>query len=230
MLQKSTEKEKAIGLRKQGLSYNEILRKIPVAKSTLSLWLRKIGLSSRQKQQLTEKKIAACKRGGLVMKQRRIKIENDIKEKAASDINNITEYDFLLIGAILYWAEGSKQKEHAPSVGIIFSNSDLKIIKVFLRFLREICKIHENELHFEIYIHKTADHKIAQQWWSSELHIEIEKFRKIYFKKAPIKRSYRKNTGSDYHGQLRIKVRNSANLNRKITGWANGIAQKVSNF
>jgi intein-encoded DNA endonuclease-like protein len=37
MLAKFKEKEVAIELRKQGYSYSEILKKIPVAKSTLSL-------------------------------------------------------------------------------------------------------------------------------------------------------------------------------------------------
>jgi hypothetical protein len=230
MIPKNDYKEKAIALRKQGLSYSEILQTIPVAKSTLSLWLHEFGLSTHQKQRLTEKKLAACKRGGIAKKQWRLRTEKEIKEKAAADINNISDYDLLIIGATLYWAEGSKQKTHAPSVGIIFSNSDLEMIKVFLKFLRKICKIPEKELHFEIYIHETADHKIAQRWWSSELHIDIDKFQKIYFKKNPIKKSYRKNTGDNYHGQLRIKVRNSANLNRKISGWTNEITNKVLKF
>ncbi|MDD3728951.1 MAG: hypothetical protein PHH50_01355 [Candidatus Pacebacteria bacterium] len=55
MTQKIKEKEKAIKLRKKGLSYNDILKEIPVAKSTLSLWLRDVGLSKRQRQKLTEK-------------------------------------------------------------------------------------------------------------------------------------------------------------------------------
>ena len=52
-------KERAIKLRREGLSYSEILQKIPVAKSTLSLWLRSIGLSKKQVQRLTEKKLLA---------------------------------------------------------------------------------------------------------------------------------------------------------------------------
>lgn len=55
MIQKIEEKKKAIELRKQGLSYREILEQIPVAKSSLSLWLRSVGLSKKQKQRLTEK-------------------------------------------------------------------------------------------------------------------------------------------------------------------------------
>jgi len=49
MIFKFKEKEKAIKLRKRGFSYSEILREIPVAKSTLSLWLRSVGLAKKQR-------------------------------------------------------------------------------------------------------------------------------------------------------------------------------------
>ena len=48
-------KEKAVKFRKQGLSYSEILKQIPVAKSTLSLWLKSVNLSNKQSQRLAEK-------------------------------------------------------------------------------------------------------------------------------------------------------------------------------
>ena len=35
--------------------------------------------------------------------------------------------------------------------------------------------------------------------------------------------TYRYNTGDSYHGLVRIKVRRSANLNRRISGWIQGI-------
>ena len=52
MLAKIEEKQKAIALRKRGYSYSEILAEVPVAKSTLSLWLRSVGLAKKQKQLL----------------------------------------------------------------------------------------------------------------------------------------------------------------------------------
>jgi orotate phosphoribosyltransferase-like protein len=52
-------KQKAIQLRMNGLTYSEILKCIPVAKSTVSLWLREVDLSVPQKQRITKKRIAA---------------------------------------------------------------------------------------------------------------------------------------------------------------------------
>jgi transposase len=72
MVVKFKEKETAIELRRQGYSYSEILKKIPVAKSTLSLWLRSVGLAERQKQRLTEKKRKGQLKGAQMKRRQRI--------------------------------------------------------------------------------------------------------------------------------------------------------------
>lgn len=46
---KLDQKNLAISLRKEGVSYNEIRKKINVSKGTLSLWLRDIELTQIQK-------------------------------------------------------------------------------------------------------------------------------------------------------------------------------------
>ena len=47
---------KAILLRSKGFSYNEILKYVPVAKSTISRWCHKIPLTEKQKARLIRKK------------------------------------------------------------------------------------------------------------------------------------------------------------------------------
>ena len=73
MILKLQEKEKAILLRKEGFSYTEILKQVPVAKSSLALWLQSVGLSKAQKQRLTDKKWASIRRGWEKWKNTRIK-------------------------------------------------------------------------------------------------------------------------------------------------------------
>ena len=59
---KKKEKAAAIRLRKKGLSYKEILEQVPVAKSTLSLWLRDIPLDQTQKDRLDEKRLRVSRK------------------------------------------------------------------------------------------------------------------------------------------------------------------------
>jgi len=78
---KIKEKERAIKLREKGFSYSEILKWIPVSKSTLSLWLKRVGLSKIQKQRLTEKKLAAALRGARAKREQKIELINKIHKE-----------------------------------------------------------------------------------------------------------------------------------------------------
>ncbi len=221
---KSSLKEKAIGLRKNGLTYSEILRQIPVAKSTLSIWLRSVGLSKQQKQKLTEKKLASMKRGAIAKRNQRINLTQLIKNNAISEIKSISSRELWLIGIALYWAEGSKEKEQNIGQGVTFSNSDPLMIKLFLKWLNEILKISKKDIVAEIYIHENSINNVSavKKYWSNITEIPLSEFNYIYFKKNKIS-TKRKNIGKNYYGLLRIRVIHSTNLNRKITGWIEGI-------
>ena len=58
---KIKEKNQALKLRKQGLSYNEIREKIPVSKDTLSRWCRDIVLSPGHMEKLLQKRLKVRK-------------------------------------------------------------------------------------------------------------------------------------------------------------------------
>ncbi len=219
---KPTQKEKAINLRKQGLSYSEILKQIPVAKSTLSLWLHSVGLSKKQEQRLTERKLEAMKRGA--KRKHEIKLEKikKIYSESKEDIKNISNKELFLIGIALYWAEGAKEKPTYAS-GIKFINSDVAMLKIFIIWLKRFLNINPQDLIYELYIHKNANLEKAIEFWSNNINIKKEKLR-VYFKNSN-KPTKRKNVGDKYNGLLRVKVNKSTDLNRKIDGWINAIIQ-----
>lgn len=222
-------KEKAIKLRVEGLSYSEIRKQVKVSKSSLSLWLRSVGLTKRQKQRLTEKKWAAIRRGWEKWKNQRIKKTNIVNEEAAKQIKKIkkTEEKLFLMGIMLYWAEGAKEKKYRLGQGVSFSNSDFKMIKLFIGWLKDCLKIPEDRINFDIYIHDNSVHRMneVRLFWSKVTGFSLEKFGKIYFKKHKVK-TLRKNIKNNYYGLLRVKVTKSTYLNRKIAGWIEGICNK----
>ncbi len=220
-------KNKAIELRKLGKSYSEILREVKVAKSTLSLWLRLVGLSKKQIQRLTLKKLQSARRGGDAKRQQRMEKSNRIIEEAERDVEHISERELWLIGTMLYWAEGKKEKDYSPGTGVGFCNSDYLMIKVYLKWLKTCLKIPEDRLVFEIYIHETHKDKVEEirSFWSKETRFPLSFFRRIYFKKNKLSGN-RKNKGIGYHGLLTINVRKSSELNRKITGWILGVGKQ----
>ncbi len=223
-------KEQAINLRREGLSYSEILQKIPVAKSTLSLWLQSVELSKKQTQRLTEKKLLAIQRGSQTRRNWRVTTTKLIKKQAYLEIKKkIKKIDtkaLWLMGIMLYWAEGAKDKEYKPGQSVIFSNSDPLMIKLFLRWLHICLQIPIENIQLSIYIHENHKQNIEKiiTFWSYTTGFSIRKFDKIYYKKHKVK-IHRRNIEENYHGLLRIRIRKSSALNRKITGWIEGICQ-----
>jgi len=224
MQSKLKEKEKAIQLRRNGLSYREILEQIPVAKSSLSLWLRSVKLAKRQKQRLTAKRLAAVIRGGAIKREKRIALTKEIKDKARKEIGKLSKRELFLIGVALYWAEGSKEKVHSPKSRVIFSNSDPYMINIFLRWLAEVIKLPRERIHFNIVLHETSNYRVEEvkKYWYIKTGFSEKHFGKIYFKKNKIN-TKRKNIGENYFGLIRLLVKESSNLNRKIQGWIEGI-------
>ncbi|OGZ72601.1 MAG: hypothetical protein A2908_03610 [Candidatus Staskawiczbacteria bacterium RIFCSPLOWO2_01_FULL_38_12b] len=223
MKSKIEEKNKAIELRRQGFSYSEILKQIPVAKSSLSLWLRSVKLAKRQTQRLTEKRLAAVIRGGARKRDQRIILTKQIKDKARDEIGILSKRELWLIGIALYWAEGSKEKM-SKSSKVLFSNSDPYMIKIFIRWLIEAIKLPQEKISFNIVLHKNNKHRIQEvnNYWLKHTGFTSKSFGNMYFKKNIIL-TKRKNIGENYFGLLRVGVRESSTLNRKIQGWTEGI-------
>jgi len=223
MIKKEKEKIRAIELRKEGLSYNEILKEVPIAKSTLSLWLRNIGIAKKQTQRLTEKRRLAQLKAQEACRQARIFRETITVNAAKKEIKNISEREFWLIGTAIYWAEGAKQKAHNVSQRVSFCNYDHKMVLLFDKWLKDVCGLQRDDLIYSIYMHRTFEKERVKKFWEKLLHAKIER---IYFKNHNPK-TIRKNTGDNYHGMLRIDIKRSTDLNRRIFGWISGIIENI---
>ena len=217
-------KNKAIALRKEGNTYSEIMKVIPVAKSTLSEWLKQVGMVKEVKQIFTEKRRLASLRGGQAKRKQRLDLCNLINVKAEKEIGEMTRRELWLVGTALYWAEGSKEKEGRPGTGISFSNSDYQMVNLFLKWLMVVINIPREEISCEIYIHDSYRDEIPrfQKYWSTKTGLPLSYFNTVYFKRIKIN-TKRKNVGDLYNGQLRVKVCRSSSLNRQVTGWVRGI-------
>ena len=129
-------KSKAIALRKNGESYNNIRKILDLkSKGTLSHWFKDLKLPKKSLELLEKNNKLAHERGLFTAnRNRKIKI-NDENQKAClegqSSIQSISKKELLLIGTALYWGEGTKSEKNAISLG--FSNSDPQIVSVDMR-------------------------------------------------------------------------------------------------
>lgn len=228
LVKKKVERNLAIKLRKEGKTYSQILSIVPVAKSTLALWLHSVKLAKKQKQRITAERLAGSRRGGEAKKKQRLEKQSSIISKSKGEIGLLSDRELFLVGVALYWAEGSKEKEHKPGSPFEFSNMDPRIIKIIIYWLIHVCKINKNMLIFNIFLHKTHKHRVGEvkEFWSKNTGFPIEKFGTIYWKRNSLNTN-RKNTEEKYHGVLKIKVKESSSLVRQIAGWSDGIFENI---
>lgn len=213
---KNTEREKAIKLRKKGLSIQDIRARLNVAKSSVSLWVRDVKLTEAQ---LIELKSNSQSRSA-VEKRRSSRLYNEaqkrqaIVDEAVKSVSKISDQELWFMGVMLYWAEGGKTQRT-----VRFSNGDPEMIKIMMAFFRRICKVPEQKFRGYIHIHPHLDHKKAEEYWSSQSGIPLNQFFKTYRK--PNKSSQNKKNSLPF-GVFDIYVLDTK-LFLKITGWAKGI-------
>ena len=177
---KLIEKEKARALRKKGYSINQIVREAGFSKASISIWVRDIVLTKSQKKGLSERG-----RSRESIEKRRInRLFNEnvrrqkIIDEAKKDFTGISLEQLKLIGVILYLGEGAK----TPRGMARLSNSDPLIIRMMMRFFREICKVPENKFRGHIHTFEHADIDETEKYWSRITGIPQEQFFKTYTK------------------------------------------------
>ncbi len=213
---------KARELRGQGLDYEEIAAALGVAKSSVSLWVRDLATPARLSYAECRKRSAeGARRYWEAERPVREARRAAVREAAAAEIGELTKREILIAGAIAYWCEGAKNKPYRRSDRVIFTNSDPALIQFFLRFLTAAGTPQEN-LTFQVYIHENADVRSAELFWLNVTGARPEQFRRASLKRHNPK-TVRKNVGDDYRGCLRIDVRRSTGLYRRIEGWAQAI-------
>jgi len=123
--------------------------------------------------------------------------KNNIKRRSAKENNqlqfqrktptfqvkkNLNESEKILktAGIMLYWAEGSKWQNEKI---VDFTNSDIKMVKMFLMFLRRICQIDEKKLRAYLYCYSNQDVDDLIKYWSGVTNIPIQQFTKPYIRK-----------------------------------------------
>lgn len=172
-------KNKAIELRLTGLSYGQILKRLGLSsKGTLSLWFKNLDLSKDAKDKLKNNYLIAQKRGFLLFNKKRkndIKIENQKFFKLGrSSLRFDTKKDLLLVGASLYWGEGTKYEGNYPS--LIFTNSDPSMIRLYMKFLREGLCVDEKLIKAGIHLHQNVGEREARSFWSQVTNLPTNLF------------------------------------------------------
>lgn len=218
-------KENSVRLRKQGKSYNEICKLLNVPKSTLSNWLKDLPLSKNIKNKnIVKAKLIWSKNitDFNNKRARRYQIESkEIIKKYSNKVPKIDRNILFWIGLSLFWAEGGKREKWM----VRFTNSDPYMIKIIMRFFREICHVEEKRIRLCIHLHPNIEDKRARKYWSKITGMPIDSFWKS--QKHISKSSLGKRPKNRLpYGTLHVIILDS-NLVKKIRGWNLGLTKQI---
>ncbi len=222
------DKKVVIKLRKKGYSYKQIADKFKIPKSTLSYWLRDIQLSNYAKNKIKERVnktsiealIKRNKQQTVIAKQR----ADEIKDNAIKETRKLISKKLFLIGIALYWAEGYKKGAYESKwKSVDFANSDPEMIKVMMRFFREICKVKDEKIKLQIIAHKNIRKKKAISFWKNITGIPEQQFFKITKPTNNKNNNTRKRKSNTLpYGTVHIRI-NDVKLFFRIIGWIEGL-------
>jgi hypothetical protein len=162
-------KDKALELRKEGNSYSFISSIIPVAKSTLSNWLKDVPFLPNE-----------------LMKHNRIENINNLirvkrADKASSYINaykysskeigELNKRDIFMLGLGIYIGEGSKTSNQIRIV-----NSDPRIISFTIKWFKCCFGLSDSNFRVRIHAYPDNDEKRTVDFWVNSLNVKREYF------------------------------------------------------
>lgn len=210
----------AQGLRRKGLSYQEILQTISVSKSTMSLWCKDIELTKKQKLRLLSKKQFGQRKGSLIAAENkrrdRIKRTAKIREEAKKTVGQLITRDKFVTGIALYAAEGNKSDGKAG-----FSNADPKLIKFMMDWFLTFAKVPMEKMRGAIWLHEGLSEKNAKKFWSDLVNLPPNQFHKTYIAKV---KNNSKKVRKNIHQYGVIQIRfNDSSIHRKIMGWISAV-------
>lgn len=216
-------RERVINLRSKGKSLNDLSRHLKVPKSTIRYWCRDIILTVEQQKRLFVKQRLGAIRAAEKIRRKRIDITKQLFKEGLNAIGTLTPRELLLIGSALYWAEGYRKGD-----GVFgFTNSDPKMVKFIIHWLQKSFSIGKESINLRICINKIHKNRIEdiKKFWSTVTKIPYSQFSKPTFIKVRNRKIYL--NPNNYFGTLRIKVRRSTNLRRKIMGYIEGLSRIV---
>jgi hypothetical protein len=146
---------------KEGLSVIELSKKLRISPWIVFAFMRKNNIARRSFFEANQKNFGK--------KPLSFSIRKNLSSK---------EKELKIAGILIYWAEGAKPNNKGCTVD--FANSNTQMIRLFLRFLRVICRVDEKRLRVQLYCYSNQGVENLKKYWYKETHIPLNQFIKPY--------------------------------------------------
>jgi hypothetical protein len=128
------------------------------------------------------------------------------------------------LGIALYLGEGDKKTKNVVRLG----NTDVKILKIFLLFLKDICGAKREKIKAELNIFDDVDLDSAIHFWTRNLKLDKQQIRTLFIRKAKDRKQGTHKRISK-RGTLTILVDNGK-LKRIIMKWCSELLSYYDNL
>lgn len=210
----------ATRLRDSGYSYRMIHRELGVPMSTLSGWFRDRPYTPNPE---ALKRIQSGRYAyGIRRRDLRISEIAALLQQGKLEVGDISKRDLWMVGIGLWIGEGSKTVEH-----IRFANSDPSVVKLWVRWLKEICGFKNENIFLTLHIYPETDEEACKKYWRSVIDIPSVRFGKTQVDRRSDKAATHK--GKLPNGTVHISVRSDGDaakgvqLYRRLKGWVSAI-------
>lgn len=201
-------------LRREGLSYGEIMELIPVKKSTLATWCQDVDLTD---EQITAIKERRAPEPGIPRPTNRKRLAEiaELREVAREIAYDLIDDPLWVAGLVLYWAEGSKGRNR-----VAVANTDPDALRLFVLWVRTY--INPNaRFSLHMHLHEGNDEPAAREYWASETGLADANFHKTFIK--PRGTGHRKNTHEN--GVCAVRLRRAADAWNIIMEWIDAVTE-----
>jgi len=169
--------KKAESLRKKGLSYREISDRLNIPKSTISYWFRDKQWSQDVRRRLSRRKAKIDVERVIAMnkarEKKRKKLYKDYRAQAYEAFNKYKNNKLFISGLMLYWAEGDSKLENSL---VRLSNTDPRIINIFIEFLKKFLDIDEKKIKLSLVIYPDLDDGYCKKFWFKKTGLPLDNF------------------------------------------------------
>ncbi len=173
-----TDKQTARELRLSGKSYREIRLLLGVPLSTLSEWFKDDPESNKVFEILKEKYKGISREKLKVMYRARLKNieleDKDIEKSAREEFVILLKNPLFVAALALYWGEGDKMSKYNSRL----SNVDPKLIKVYYRFLTEVCHFPQNRIKSWLLLYPDLNETESKKYWVTNACLPKDNFTK----------------------------------------------------
>ncbi|MGZ4315151.1 MAG: helix-turn-helix domain-containing protein [Gaiellaceae bacterium] len=200
---KTEQRELARTIRRQeGAPIKEIARRVGVAPSSVSRWVRDIELTAAQERELLRRNPAYNRQLSGTAKQAANRRAERIAYQEAGRRLALQGDRCHVAGCMLYWAEGEKDRNT-----LRFYNSDPEMVRFFVVFLKKYFDLQDEEIKITCNLfadHIQRRHEIEQFW------LDVAQLSKCSLCKSYVnvysRHSKRKRTNRLPYGTVRVTV------------------------